>query len=356
MLNICFTFDYELFFGKNYGSYDEILFEPTNRLVNMLTEEQTSATFFADACSVTQSKKYNQVEYVDKFTKQIQELYKKKQDIQLHIHSHWLKSSYNNGAWEFDKDSYRIHSFGFERNQDDNAYGIIKKGVEYLASTLKEINPNYCCIAYRAGGFTIQPHEKLIDTLYDCGIRVDSSIAPGLKSCSLTNSYDYTHSITNENWKISSKREWWEDSTGDEKTLYEIPIATENKNPLFFTMKRIFLPNEIKLKLGEKKGSYINESGDKNIKSIEAIWKYVSGYNAISMDAYNAEYIFKMLRRYYQKHNCKEKDCTVAIIGHPKLVNDVYIENLRRLILMIRGDRNIKIMNIMEAYNNIGEK
>ena len=66
------TFDYELFFGNNIGSYDDVLFEPTYNLIDALEKKGVSATFFADVCSVPMSKKYGQTGYVEGFTKQIQ--------------------------------------------------------------------------------------------------------------------------------------------------------------------------------------------------------------------------------------------------------------------------------------------
>ena len=52
MLNICITFDYELFLGKNNAPYKEILFTPTDNLIRTLSEKGVSGTFFADVCSV----------------------------------------------------------------------------------------------------------------------------------------------------------------------------------------------------------------------------------------------------------------------------------------------------------------
>ena len=51
MMYLSITFDYELFFGNNYGSYDDVLFEPTYMLIDELNKKGVSATFFADVCS-----------------------------------------------------------------------------------------------------------------------------------------------------------------------------------------------------------------------------------------------------------------------------------------------------------------
>ncbi len=348
MLHICITFDYELFLGKNNGTAKEVLFDPTDKLIRMLNEEGVSATFFADTCSITQHQRYGIGEYVRNFSEQIQTMYKMDQDVQLHIHSHWLESEYKNEEWIFDSKSYRLQSFGFDESVEENVYSIIRSGREYLESTIQKVAPEYRCIAYRAGGFTLQPHQELIKALYKEGIRIDSSIAPMLSSGG-ANSYEYTHVIQNVNWNISSDNEWWIDSNNTE-ALYEIPVATENKNPFCFLLKRIFCPQSIKLNLGTKRGSYINAGNVDSRKKVSVI-NYISCYNALSLDAYKAEFLYKQLIRYYKKHHCNEKDATIAIIGHPKLVIPEYINNLQSFIQMIKKDNRFQFCNIGEVYN-----
>ncbi len=350
MLNICITFDYELFFGTNRGSYEEILFTPTYELVNMLYKEGVTATFFADICSVIQSQKYRQQEYVRGFTHQIQELCVKNQDIQLHIHSHWLTSEYNNGEWDFDEKSYRLHSYGFDRSVSNNAFEIIKEGISCLKSILQEVDPKYECIAYRAGGFAIQPHGELVKALYDAGIRIDSSIAPQLTAISNTNYYQYKHKLKYSNWWLSPETEWWCDKGNSEGALYEVPVATENKNPVTFVLKRIFSPEKIKLQLSTKRGTYINEGGNTQNR-IAVYWNYIKGYSALSLDAYNADFLYKQLVRYYKKNRCNEKDATIAIIGHPKLITSEYIANLQTLIRLLREDERFGICSIKDVYD-----
>lgn len=352
MLNICFTFDYEIFFGKNYGTEEEILFEPTNKLLDMLKKQNISATFFIDTCAITQYQKYGITKYVNDTKKQLIEMSKNNQDVQLHIHPHWLRSEFDGAGWKFNSSYYRLQSFGYEKNNKENVYSIIKNGIDFLENTIQEERKEYKCIAYRAGGFTLQPHKKLVKALYENGIKVDSSIAPRLASKG-TNSYDYRKKIKNVNWWISSENNWWADAPNSRAVLFEIPVATENKNPVSFLIKRIFTPNKIKLTLGSKRGSYINDLENDN-KAKTNVWKYISCYNAISLDAYQAEYIYKQIKRFYRKHDCMHKNAAVAIIGHPKLITEEYIKNMERLIEMIRAEEDLEIKSISDAYEHLG--
>lgn len=348
MLYLCLSFDYELFLGKNYSTEEEILFEPTSKLAGMMSAESVSATFFADICSVIQYDKMGIKEYVKKFEKQLQELYGSGHDVQLHIHPHWLKSHYEEGEWKYNYEYYRIHSLGFDRRKENNAYDVLQKGIERLSNMLIQVDSDYLCIAYRAGGFALQPHKYLVEALYDTGIRVDSSIAPYLLSESNINSYNYKDCHIQDNWWVSPEYEWWEDRPNDHKALYEIPIATENKNPFIFGIRKVFQPDKIKLSLGQKKGTYVN-SVDKKSSRIN-IWEYLSGYTAISLDAYQAPFLYEQILRFYRKHECEKKDVFAAVIGHPKLVTDAYVQNVKKFIRLIKGNNNIKLMNISEMY------
>lgn len=348
MLYLSLTFDYELFLGKNSATEKDILFEPTAQLAKMLSEENVSATFFADICSAIQYRKMGIEEYAAEFEKQLQELYASGQDVQLHIHPHWLKSVYAEGDWKFDYASYRIHSFGFERRKANNAYDVLQTGTERLNTILREVDNNYQCIAYRAGGFALQPHKELVEALYDSGIRVDSSVAPHLSSDSKMNFYNYENKHIQGNWWISPDHEWWEDMPQKPKAIYEIPIATENKNPVLFALRRTLKPETIKLPRQQMKGTYVNTEEGKS-KQIN-IWKYLSGYTAISLDAYQAGFLYEQILRYYKKHECGKKDVFAAVIGHPKLVTDAYVQNAKKLIEMTRMNGNIKIMSIHDIY------
>ena len=74
------------------------------------------------------------------------------------------------------------------------------------------------------------------------------------------------------------------------------------------------------------------------------------------MDAYSAEYLYNQLCRYYGKNNCKGGCFSVALIGHPKLITDKYLENMKKLIQMIKGNTKFRLCNINEAYEKLQSK
>lgn len=346
MVFLSLTFDYELFFGDNYGTYDEVLFLPAYKLIDALEQKSVSATFFADVCSIPASKKYDQNSYVEGFQNQIQYMVQHGQDVQLHLHPHWYNSTWSNGRWNFSTKGYRLHEFDLE--QRINA--IIRDGIKYLNETARLVDTNYDCIAYRAGGFSIQPHGKIVKCLYDNGIRIDSSVAPGLYTWSKAHYYDYRHELSDLNWKISEDMEWWENCSKT-RGIIEFPIATVDKSPVPFFFRRLFKPDTIKNQLGTKRGTYIS-IGTQTSGKLRQYFKYFTERNTISLDAYAAEYLYTQIKRFYRKNNCEEK--VVSIIGHPKLVNEKYIDNLNKFIDMINNDKRFQFISIYDAYKMKG--
>ena len=78
------------------------------------------------------------------------------------------------------------------------------------------------------------------------------------------------------------------------------------------------------------------------------------------MDAYAAEFLYSQVKRL--KRKTKSESQVAAIIGHPKLVNSVYIDNLKRFIDMVNNDSSLEFISIYDAYqmkenkNGIKEK
>lgn len=343
-MNICITFDYELYFGDNYGTYDEVLFRPTYALIDALDTKGVSATFFADVCSIPMAKKYEQEFYLDGFGRQLRYMKQHGQDVQLHLHPHWYNAKWNEGRWSFSNQGYRLHDF-----TEDKLNQIIADGIQYLKDTLVPVDQSYECIAYRAGGFSLQPHESIVAALYDNGIRVDSSIAPQLYTESEAQFYDYRHKLEKMNWHISDVAEWWQDSMA-EKHLFEIPIASIDKAMIPFVLRRFFASDTVKLNLGPKRGSYITIH-TKPESMFKKYYNYFTGYNAISMDAYTAEFMYTQTKRLYKKNECDNQ--TTAVIGHPKLVTEKYIDNLCRYIDLINHDSRFELISIFDAYKRM---
>lgn len=353
MLNIAITFDYELFFGENYLPAEDILFSPTAELLKLFVRTDTRATFFADVCSVPLHQKYNIDSYVNRFTEQIKELYKNKQDIQLHIHSHWLKSVFSNGKWEFDKDSYRIHSFGFNEKSSDSVQDIIKKGKKYLVETLEPIDNDYLCIAYRAGGFCIQPTEQLFEILIKNGIYIDSSV---LQHSSSNGFYDYKALPDKVNWWMSSNTGLIEDTDVARKRIFEVAIGSFRnrlKYPILYSYDKRYISFK------NDKGTFIDFGIPKNTPQanlLKRIVNYDRTFTTLSTDSVDALMLIKGIDYIYKRYDASKNDLYISLIGHPKLVSDKTIDSLSRLISHVKkNSERYSFVTFRDIYDRISQ-
>ena len=334
MLHILLTFDYELFFGKNFKKPDEVLFQPAERIAEILYRHNVSGVFFADTCSVAAHKRYGLDDYVSKFEKQISYLSQVGHDVQLHIHPHWEKTTFEKGDWIFPENWYRIHDFGFN---EDGAISIIKDGISFLKNTLLPINPNYQCIAYRAGGYCIQPYDELIEVLYNEGIRIDSSICMYKDNVVPARFYDYT--------KLPSALNWWltpgvdiKDSfinNPNGKALFEVPVGYYHQR----LIDRILLLNKVYYKHGAPLGEAmptIGANSETDDGFITKLLTYDKQFQHLSLDSMSAELAYLAIKKLYKISQANTYDVYVAFVSHPKVFTGEAYDNLERFVNLIQ--------------------
>ena len=110
---------------------------------------------------------------------QLQDAINRGHDVQLHLHPHWIDTTYSNGKF-YPSQKYSLNDYR------DNAYpndisGIVEQGVNFLNNICKPVNEDYRCIAFRAGGYNLSPSTaRILNALWENGIRIESSIAKGL--------------------------------------------------------------------------------------------------------------------------------------------------------------------------------
>ena len=352
MLNVALTFDYELYFGENFGTANEILFDPTEELLNILDSHSVKATFFVDVLSVRMHEKYGLSEYCDRFIAQIKDMVNRGHDVQLHIHSNWLKSEYKDGKWVFDIDSYRIHTFGFDPEGEMSADYIIKWGKEFLENILKPTDPNYKCISYRAGGYCIQPHKELFKALLDNGIYVDSSVSMKQEAHSV-NEYDYRNVPDANGWWVGIDSPLNEPVKKTNDSVYEVPVAYYRHS----LVKRLLKPKEEKGMSHKLKGTYIkipsvnNGSVLAKQSRINRLLSYNKTTRILSFDSTHYMSIVKTLMK--RRKKCGKDYQSIAVIGHPKLIDNTWLENIDAFLYKVKNTRGIGTVTMQNIYADI---
>lgn len=352
MLWICISFDYELFLGKNNKSYEEILFKPSEKLSGVLCDNGVSGTFFADVCSVWAHQKSGMIGYSEQFSSQLKSFISNGNDVQLHIHSNWLKTDISTGI--VSKDCYRIHDLGFD-NDATSAPNVIINGKKYLEDVCKEIDKNYSCIAYRAGGFCTQPSEKLLEALYNAGIKIDSSVVPHLVSKNTVNSFDYSNTPKKDNWWIDN--DICGESSPNNQLLFEIPLITTRPH---LTIILKLGKHRLSLPYHQPKGEYVQTNSNQvNTQKSFFMRQFnrLTDYRTLSFDCHHADFIYEEIVHKVKRHDYENKDSFLCLLCHPKLATDDRIVNMDRFIKKIKkSDYPIKLASIIEMYNYLLRK
>jgi len=199
MIKILLTFDYELYFGNNFLAEEEILFKPTDKILEIAKINDIKLVFFIDIMSIFAYKKYNQFEYIKNFKNQVKKISELGHNVEFHFHPHWIDSKYENNKWEhkFQNWSYSnlIDNFGKVKADEifDDTYNLF---VDIAGK-----KPT----CFRAGGYTVQPYEKeLIKLLKKYDFKYDSSIVPYKRFISDAQIFDFLECEDLNFWQISS--------------------------------------------------------------------------------------------------------------------------------------------------------
>lgn len=338
MNNLILTFDYELPLGGVKIDYRDALFEPTNQLLDWAETWNLSLVFFVDILCYVQCQKLQIDSFTTPFKKQVQEMIQRGHDVQLHIHPHWLNTKIHNNHFETDA------PFSLSDYKDEEIDHIISLAVKELTQLAQEIDPNYQCLAFRAGGYNFGPKMELICRfLYQQGIRFDSSIAKGYYFKSDTSDVDYRNFRPMPNGFIPFSKI----STSSIHRLFEIPIASRPKSlfeiPTFIRAKW-FAHRSV------NRGIMIHTIN--KLTFLEKLRKlFSSRMLTVDNHTFSHSYLYSILDYHIGKYQ-KYSDISCALIGHPKAMGTYSLELLTQLVQTIQKEsqQNITITNFTQLY------
>jgi hypothetical protein len=325
------TFDYELYFGNNFLSEDEVLFQPTINILDLASKLNIKLVFFIDVGSLFIYEKFRQSGYVEKFIQQIKRIKESGHDIQMHFHPHWRDSIYddksdtwihNYSNWSF---SDLIHNFGIdEANIIFDLYQ--KKFIEVVGC-----KP----IAFRAGGYSIQPNEKdLINALKKHNYKYDSSVFPFHQYVSDAQNFNHMSSPTLNYWKISSNSFM---ETGNSK-LIEIPRFSLKKNSeiiykyAFYKLRNKFYPKKNYKKRGH--GATLKPKLSKSNSF---------SFSFDNVGKKDKKIIELLSNKYIDEHN-KNEEVILNILSHPKAMTYESVEILEWYIEFMKKTYDCKFI------------
>jgi hypothetical protein len=313
---LLFTLDYELF-GNGSGDVFKHIIEPTNKLLDIAAKYNLKYTFFFEVIEYWKLKeewtKGNTMGYKENpvvaMENQIRKAFRQGHDIQLHLHPQWVDAVYENDQWKVNLNEWRLG--GYHREGEYSLENLFRRGKETLEELLKPMNPNYQCIAVRAGGYNIQPSEKIVKAMLATGFKVDSSIYPGGKETGLLSNYDYTTiDPTHGVWQTSERLEEQGVSEITELPIVAFPMIRLKK---FMTWERVkgFFGNVKSAK--DSFGAKTSSSDKKSSKLDKVRYFFQTEWQTWDFCLFSPS-----LHKSFMKQIAKQNREVFVLVGHPK--------------------------------------
>lgn len=361
MIYILFSADYELYFGGNYLPEREVLITQTNKLANICDKINVPITLFCDVLCLWRYRELGFIDFPNEVEGQLKDIISNGNDVQAHIHPHWNTLKINNNNYEIDLNTYLLGNLGKNRQECYKIIlNILLKTKIYLENVLKKIDQNYKCLAYRAGGYGLQPNEDLlIEALENSGYLIDSSVVPGMFYKSKFHNIDFRNTPNLANYFIS--KEYCLKRPSD-RGIFEIPIPGGNASIISLVNSLI---NKIKINKKKKiiRGySIVNISDDTEksgtflIKLIKIIIRTIDrkGWHFLEIGD-DDKLLIELTRKYINKYYTTKEDIYFSVSCHPKALTDssfLSIEKYFAKINQLYGD-NVQTITFQQAAEKI---
>jgi peptidoglycan/xylan/chitin deacetylase (PgdA/CDA1 family) len=311
------TFDYELALGRDTGTINKCMIEPTEKILELMRKYNAKGIFFVDASFLLFLKKTKDDSIVH-IQKQLKIIFKNGNDIGLHLHPQWLDAyKIKKDRWSFKNyKHYRLHSLS-DREVEDQ----FENGIKLLNELIGD--KKYKIKSFRAGGWAVQPFAKIKSQFLKNKLLYDFSVNPGLLNNTIDGSYfDFTKAPFNMPYYK------FEDDPciiSDNGKFIEIPVTTVKTIKLTLWLNYyLYKKNDI-ISCDGKMAENKKSDGKRKInKIIENVFQ--SCYSAVSIDG---------LSNYYFKRFINKIDKNIlfsTFVCHPKMLSKESYKNLDTLL------------------------
>lgn len=332
-ISLILSFDHELSLG-GVSDYEKNLFAPADKLIELAQNLDVPISFLTDILCLLKFREWGETSFCDRFERQIQETLKAGHDVQLHIHPHWVNTEYRGGHF-IPSSKYSLGYFAVDPPPHD-IQGIVSSGVTQLTELCRRQVPDYRCVAFRAGGYSLAPHtDQILSALYENGIRIDSSIAKGFVFRSELYSADFRDMPDAPNWIIPLQGPL---NAKADKGLFEIPIASVPRTPwnnLPFLVKRVLY----------KKRAYLTGGVGLDAGHVSPVQKLQRMFPRtawmLSFDNYtmNAEALVNILQDYAKAYRGYDHIICSAI-SHPKSMGPYALQLMADFVKRVQDSKS----------------
>ncbi len=314
------TSDYEVW-GDGSGCVEKCVIEPAQIMMDIAEKYDARITFFLDVCEYWA---FEKIESLGKFSdnykpaslikEQLQNAVRKGHDVQLHFHPQWLNYKFNSDhSWKLDHRYWKLPEVNDYFNNDWSIEKLFNEGIQTLNTLFAPVDSDYKVVAFRAGGWCIQPEENIVRTMVDSNIKVDSTVAPGRVDKSEPYSYDFSTFPFLPFWEVGKKI-----TEKGNVGLLELPICTSDLgilDKINFKYQKVKYRNQF-VPSGCKKDS--RNGNQKSIissllKSLKEPWmlNFSDGTSYIEMRRITETYMNKF-------SGINDNKVPIVAISHPK--------------------------------------
>lgn len=321
------TFDHELPLGGVKTSYKKALFDPTYTLLNIADELNVPLTLFTDVLCAFKFSEWDTNNFFDPYKDQLQQALYKNHDVQLHIHPHWLTTVFDGKTYNPSND-FKLSDFNDHPEWDTGK--IIRHGASFLSEICTVAQHDYQCVAFRAGGYNLEPgNGGIFKNLLEQGIRFDSSICKNYRFSSALSDIDFRGLPAAPNWFIGADGNIKNTS---ESGVLEIPIAGIPKT--IFEVPTRFKLKKFASRAPADHGFQIHQGRPAGIMNR---MKQLFSDRMLNFDnyTYSLDYLMKILDYNLRKYR-QYDEVMLCAIGHPKTMGDYAMKLFRDFVLNVR--------------------
>ena len=135
-----------------------------------------------------------------------------------------------------------------------------------------------------------------------------------------------------------------------ESSVFEVPVGGYSSFPYRLIASKLNkkISDEPQNGCGMKLET---NSKPKKEKLYSRIQKSVNATNMLTYDSYNAESVTYMINRIEKENRHRGKDVFITTIAHPKCMSDAHIFNMKKSIMKLQKNKNIRFVNMQDiAY------
>jgi len=354
MIYILLTDDWELR-GNGEGCVEELQVKPMRKLLDVYERNGVSGTFYIEVMHQIAmkniAKKYPELlEQSAMWEQSVIDAYRRGHDIQLHIHPQWKDAAYSNGRWILNE------CWDITKYEEKDVRDMFKNCLSYLKELFQSESRPLNIVSFRSGGWCIAPSEFMLQVLVDNDIKIDTSLAPGIKCEGKHREIDYIQLEEDFLPFCPDMKDARCVSKCGIKDLVCIPVFHFKCSPVFrmdYYLSKI--SNKLTIQIKNKKHGnipYRELSDEKRKTNIFDKFKsksYIADLSALSR--WQLEHLLKMvLKKVYglESHDAALNNYNIPIVlaCHTKNITDYHAIDV--FIRKLRAHKNINFVTLSQ--------